>query len=149
MKNLLFLILICGFTVAYTAVNAQLRKIPAKVTNNFKNRYPEASNVVWRDIITSVQADFVMDGERYKADFNRRGKWEKTIISETGNELPLVIKDGWQKSKYKSWKIRSVQIVYYANGKKHFYVIAAKNDVRKKGLVFNRRGQLLSDNMTI
>ncbi len=149
MKKLLFLILLGGFIVANTAVNAQLRKIPSKVTTVFKTKYPGASNVEWRDRITSVQADFEINGTRCEASFDRKGHWKRTEVLMLENTLPMAVKDGWKKSKYSSWKIRSAHVVYYARGKTHYYIIAARNDLRKKELVFNKRGQLLSDNMTI
>jgi hypothetical protein len=149
MKKLLFLILLAGFTVTNTAVNAQLRKIPSKVTAGFNAKYPGASKVEWRDRVTSVQANFEIHGTRCEASFDRKGHWKRTEMMMAENTLPLAIKDGWKKSKYRSWKIKSAHVVFYAGGKTHYYIVAARNDLRKKELVFNMRGQLLSDNMTI
>jgi len=149
MKKLLFFILISGFTVTTSTVNAQLRKVPAKVTNAFKARYPHASNVEWRDKITNLQANFYMEGNRYEAKFNRRGHWKRTDVMVMDYNLPLAVRDGLQKSKYRSWRIRSAHLLYMADGKTHYHIVAEKDYLTKKDLVFNTRGQLLSDNITI
>jgi hypothetical protein len=149
MKKLLFFTLLAGFTVTTSTGNAQLRKVPARVTNSFKAHYPMAKNVEWRDKITSLQANFYMEGNKYEAKFNRKGHWKKTEVMITEYNLPLAVREGLQKSKYRTWKVNSAHILYSADGKTHYHIIADNNYLTKKVLVFNKRGQLLSDYTTI
>jgi Putative beta-lactamase-inhibitor-like, PepSY-like len=149
MKKLLFIAVLAGFTVTSSTVNAQIRKVPARVTNAFKAKYPLAKNVEWRDKITSLQANFYMEGNKYEAKFNRNGHWKKTEVTVSEYNLPLAVREGMQKSKYRSWKVNSAYVLYSADGKTHYHIVADKNYLTKKVLVFNKRGQLLSDYTTI
>lgn len=149
MKKILLLISVVGFSVTNNTVNAQIRKIPARVTNAFEARYPYPRDVEWKGKFTVVQANFELNGNHCEAVFNRKGRWQRTTVMMSAYNLPSAIRDGLHKSKYNGWGIRSVYVTYLSNGKTHYHIEAAKSDLRKKELVFNIRGQLLSDNITI
>lgn len=149
MKKLFFLMLTCGFVFTAIQLNAQIRKIPAEVTDSFKAKYPAASGVEWKDKLTVFQANFTMDNAKYQAKFNSRGEWQGSEKRIKLEELPASVKDGLSKSKYADWKTGAI-ITRYLPGDKTVYSIGvSKSDLQKKNLLFNSDGQLLKDNSTL
>ena len=73
-KQAVFLLLL----VSSVATQAQLRKIPADVTEVFKTRYPHAERVSWKDKISSFQATFFLNETEMTANFGSEGDWERT-----------------------------------------------------------------------
>jgi hypothetical protein len=128
---------------------AQLRKIPAEVTEALKAKYPEASNVTWKDKLSVFAAAFVINGEKMEARFNSKGEWQSTEIEIADNDLPEEVRDGLNKSKYSEWEVKSVVHIDLPDDKVEFRIQVAKSDVQKKNLLFNSEGQLLKDNITL
>ncbi len=44
--------------VALNVTHAQLRKVPADVTEAFKAKFPDAKNVEWKDKLTAFLASY-------------------------------------------------------------------------------------------
>src|SRR4051812_46369685 len=88
------------FFIAVVSANAQFRKIPAVVTDAFKEKYANASAVEWKDKLSSFEADFTSGDKEMKAFFTSKGEWIKTETKHTYNSLPSDVKDGFKKSKY-------------------------------------------------
>src|SRR5690349_9877080 len=103
------IIVLLSFSLALiaTTATAQLRKVPAAVTEAMKAKYPEATNVSWDDNITNFEASFDLDGHQLKASFSKKGTWKRTEKVLTAEELPEVVKEGLSKSKYTDWEIES------------------------------------------
>src|SRR5215211_7467887 len=78
---------------------AQLRKIPAEVTNAFQEKYPNAKSVEWRDKLSSFTASFQQDSTTYIAQFSSKGEWENTEEAIDESELPEEVKNGFDKSR--------------------------------------------------
>ena len=57
------------FFFAMLFANAQIRKIPAQVTDAFAARYPHASGVEWKDKLQYFEATFQLNGATITADF--------------------------------------------------------------------------------
>lgn len=128
---------------------AQLRKIPAEVTEALKAKYPEASNVTWKDKLSVFAAAFDVNGEKMEARFNSKGEWQSTEKEIADNDLPAEVRDGLNKSKYSDWEVKSVIHIDLPDDKVEFRIQVAKSDVQKKNLLFNSDGQLLKDNITL
>ena len=149
MKKLFWIILFFTALSFTERSNAQLRKIPARATNSMHAWYPDAKNIVWRDKITNCQASFNLNGIRYEAKFSRKGHWKGSEAYVTENSLPITVRDGFRKSKYKNWKVRSSYVIYVPGEKTRYHVRVAKNGLRQKELVFTMQGQLVKDKMAI
>ena len=149
MKKLFWIILFVGLFSAVEKSNAQLRKIPSRVTNGLHTWYPAAQNVEWKDKITCYQANFDMNGIRYQAKFSRKGHWKGTEAYVNENSLPSTVRDGFKKSKYRNWKVRSSYVSDVPGEKTKYHVRVAKNDLRQKELVFTTQGQLVKDKVAI
>ena len=128
---------------------AQVRKIPAEVTEAFKAKYPAATNVEWRDKLSNFSAIFDSDNEQYEAKFNSKGEWQLTENEIDESDLPEEVKEGYDKSKYAEWEIGKVHKIELADGSLQYRVESVKSDVRKKNLYFNSEGRLIKDRITI
>lgn len=143
-KTILFLLFVTGF--AFGDLNAQIRKIPAEVTDSFKARYPNAQRVEWRAKLSDFEATFTVNGLETTAEFSSKGEWKESQKKINFDALPQAVKDGFKKSKYNDWKTGSVTLVEKNNKEPEYKIYAEKNSiVQKKFLFFNQQGQLLRD----
>src|ERR1043165_1503798 len=92
------------FVLFAAIVNAQIGKIPAEVTDAFKERYPHAEKVSWKDNLTNFEAQFTLNGYQMSADFNSKGEWIDSERKIKFEELPTAVQDGFSKSKYTDWE---------------------------------------------
>ncbi len=128
---------------------AQIRKVPAEVTEAFKAKYPDTKNVEWKDKISSFQANYEMGGIKYESKFNSKGEWlqtEKEVAEET---LPAEVKDGYSKSKFTNWELKSVTWIESKDNGIQYRLFVRKSGVEKKYLYFNTTGKLVKDAVTI
>jgi hypothetical protein len=150
MKRSYSLLLALALIVTTGTVSlAQVRKIPSEVTEAFKQKYPAASNVEWRDKLSNFSAVFESDNVQYEARFNSKGEWQLTENEIDESDLPEAVRDGYDKSKYADWEIGKVHKIELSDGSFQYRVEAVKNDVRKKNLYFNSDGRLVKDRITI
>lgn len=150
MKDVVRYLLAVVLSVAiFSTANAQVRKIPAAVTEAFKDKYPNASNVEWKDKLTSFQATFDLDNEKYEAKFNKKGEWQNTENEIEDNDLPQAVSDGRSKSKYADWEIDHMYKIELPNDKVQYRIEVSKSDLQKKNLLFNSEGRLLKDKITL
>jgi hypothetical protein len=131
------------------SMSAQIRKIPAGVTESFKQKYAAATNVEWKDRLTSYVATFEQDGKKHDAYFDDDGTWKQTETAIEESELPAAVTEGFQKSKYTDWTIHRVERIEKGDNSIEYRVQVKKGDIRKKNLRFNSDGQLLKDKNTI
>ena len=150
MRRFLSLLLLLSLIIATVSTSfAQVRKIPSEVTEAFKDKYPNATNVEWRDKLSSFSAVFESDDIQYEARFNSKGEWQLTENEIEESDLPEAVKEGFDKSKYADWEIGKVHKIELADGSLQYRVESIKNDVRKKNLYFNSEGRLIKDRITI
>ena len=143
-KTILFLLFVTAF--AYGDLYAQIRKIPAEVTDSLKARYPNAQRVEWRAKLSDFEATFTLNGLETTAEFSSKGEWKDSQKKMNFDALPQAVKDGFKKSKYNDWKTGSVTLVEKNNKEPEYKIYAEKNSiVQKKFLFFNQQGQLLRD----
>ena len=150
MKKLLPAFLTILFIAAgISASFAQVRKIPSEVTEAFKQKYPDATNVEWRDKLSNFSAIFESENQHYQARFNSKGEWQLTEYEIEESDLPEEVKDGFDKSKYADWEIGTIYKIELSDGSFQYRIETIKNDVRKKNLYFNSEGRLVKDKITI
>jgi hypothetical protein len=128
---------------------AQIRKIPAEVTNAFTEKYPNAKSVEWRDKLSGFTATFSQDSTNYMASFNNKGEWEYTEESIDEEELPEVVKDGFDKSRYHDWNVNLVSRIEMPNDEVQYKLEVGKGDIKKRNLYFNSEGRMLKDKLTL
>lgn len=130
-------------------VLAQIRNVPATVTEAFKAKYPGASNVEWKDKLSGFVAAFDDHGGHYEARFNNKAVWQYTEQGITESDLPPAVNDGYEKSKWAEWKIEHVTKIELPGDKFQYRLHVVKSDLQKKNLLFNSEGRLLKDNITL
>jgi len=141
--TLLLILLISGFA------QAQIRKIPAAVTEAFKARYPHAEKVVWKDEITSFEAQFTLNGFAMTADSNSKGEWQNSEKKIKFTDLPAAVNDGFKKSRYADWETTNVVEIDKNSESLQYRIEVKKSAVQKKYLFFDTNGRLIRDAITI
>lgn len=149
MKKILFVVGLALSMLGYQAATAQIRKIPAEVTNAFSEKYAEAKNVEWKDKLSNFVASFELEGEKLEARFNKKGVWQNTEKELDVNDLPDAIKDGLSKSKYADWELKSLYKIMLPDEKVQYRLHVSKTTVQQKNLLFSDNGKLLKDNLTL
>ena len=125
---------------------AQIRKVPAEVTNAFKAKFSDAQNVAWKDKVTFFEASFTLNNAEMTADFSGKGEWQETDKKINFDALPNAVKDGFKKSKYADWTPGTVTQIEKNDKGIQYKIYAEKSSVvQKKFLYFNEQGQLVRD----
>lgn len=133
-----------------TMLFAQVRKIPAAVTEAFSKKYPMARDVKYDDNLINVHVKFEMDSAKMIAKYDNDGNWKETEKESTYEQLSADVKDGFQKSKYaEEWKVTETAIISMPDGSERYRLKVEKNDLLKKYLFFDKKGRLIRDALTI
>lgn len=148
MKKYLLLTVLSIFIMAGT-LSAQLRKIPAEVTDSFRKQFPQAETVEWRDRLSSFTASFNLDGTDYSASYNNDGEWLETEQGILEEELPEEVMVGFSKSRFADWKIEQYSRIDLPQDQSQYRIMVSKGDVKKRNLYFNAEGRLLSNKITL
>ena len=138
-----YLLLLSGFAFS------QVREIPKAVEETFANQYKGASNIEFKDQLTSVDVHFELEGEKMVASYTNKGLWRETQKELEFETLPSDVKDGFEKSKFAGREVENVIVLYLPGGVEQYRLKARKNDVEKKYLYFNPKGRLLRESVTL
>ncbi|RYY16885.1 MAG: hypothetical protein EOO04_26245 [Chitinophagaceae bacterium] len=138
-----------SLSFATSTTQAQIRKIPATVTDAFKEKYPDASGVEWRDKVSVFSAAFSKDGVNYEAKYNSKGEWLNTENEVAVDDLPSVVKEGFEKSKYAEWEIEKIHHIQLPDNNTQYRLLVGKTDLQKKNLLYSSKGRLLKDKITL
>lgn len=149
MKKIFLAMVLAFVTVGLNEATAQIRKIPAEVTNAFSEKYNDAKNVEWKDKLSGFAANFEVNGEKFEARFSKKGAWQSTEKELSVNDLTDAVKDGLAKSKYADWEIKSLHHIELPDDKIQYRIHVVKTTVQQKMLLFNDSGKLLKDNLTL
>jgi len=146
-KISLFVLVIMLFS---SVLNAQIRSIPASVTDAFKSRYPHADNVAWKDKITYFEASFTVNGTDVTSDFSNKGEWKSSEAKTSYDALPTSVKDGFTKCQYADWTKGSVTELQHMGKSVQYRVYVEKSQpFQKRFLYFNANGKLVRDALGI
>jgi len=148
MKRYLLMLLLGMFTLAATSF-AQSDNVPQAVKETFTKQYPDAENIEYKDNLLNVWVNFTQNGDTLKANYTKKGVWENTEKSFSFDKLPEAVKDGFAKSKYADREVEETKIIYRAGGTERYRLKTRKNDLQKKYLYFNEKGQLVEDSIAI
>ena len=148
MKRYLLMLLLGMFTLAATSF-AQSDNVPQAVKETFTKQYPDAENIEYKDNLLNVWVNFTQNGDTLRANYTKKGVWENTEKSFSFDKLPEAVKDGFAKSKYADREVEETKIIYRAGGTERYRLKTRKNDLQKKYLYFNEKGQLVEDSIAI
>src|SRR5690606_35907422 len=102
---------LCMLSLAMSTASAQIRKIPAAVTEAFEARYPDAQQVEWRDKLSAFTASFELKSVAYQASFNSGGEWLQTEHEVDADDLPDPVQDGFEKSRFADWNLERADLI--------------------------------------
>lgn len=131
------------------SAEAQIRRIPAVVTDAFKYKYRNAESVEWKDKLSHFVVFFHLDGEKYEATFRNDGTWTSSQREITREDLPEDVLEGLDKSKYADWEITQFFQVLQPNDKTEYRLLVSKSDLNKRDLTFSDKGRLVRDKLTL
>jgi hypothetical protein len=144
-----FLMIVMFFGLAASSAGAQIREVPPAVKEVFEKQYPDAQNVVYKDLLASVQVYFTEGDEKYIAKYNNKGMWRETEKEWNFGHLSPEVKDGFSKSKYADWEVEETKIIYRHTNKEFYRVKVKKNKIQVKYLLFNGNGRLVEEDFTL
>ena len=128
---------------------AQFRKIPAEVTDAFKEKFPYSNAVEWKDKLKLFQANFEMKDEDYIARFNSKGVWQETEKMIEQDKLPATINESFNNSRFSDWEVKELSFIEKKDGSELYRILVKKNDIEKRNLFFTKEGKLLKDAITL
>ena len=133
-----FLLLVCACLCA----SCQLADPPEKVLKAFQDKYPNAEKIAWNiDRNARHEADFTLDGTRFRADFDADGNWVETETSVKWDDLPDATKAAF-KDEGKKKDIVEIELVV-SHEKGRFYDIEYKTSGHKQDIMITPNGQVL------
>ena len=144
--KLLFLSVIVLMTITSYS---QLKKVPTAVQETFSQQYPEAEVVDQDRDLFSSNIKFVLDSRRMSSKYSNKGVWKYTEEKTSFEAIPVTVKSGFQKCKFKELTIQEVDIMHYPDESIQYRIKAGNNAVEKKFLFFDENGKLVRQGITI
>lgn len=108
-----------------------------------KEKYEQAEDIEWNiDAHGNYEAEFKLNGNKYRADFGTNGRWIETERSIDWDKLPEVIQDEVRKE-YDKDDIAEIEWVEHFT-KGIFYDVEIKAKGKNMDLEFNSTGKRLN-----
>jgi hypothetical protein len=149
-RKILFLFLLSVECISLNEQGfGQTNTAPLTVVNNFASMFPNAKNIEWRNKVSDYQVFFVTDNSKCEAKFSPGGQWISTEKQIKNDSIPVPIKDSIQSGKYADWNIQSIYILNFPDRPDQYHIIVTKNDMPNKILYFNKKGQMLRENLSL
>ncbi len=135
MRTIIFFYFIISFGCA-------LGQTPEKAAEEFRKKFPNATNVKWGiDRNNYHEANFELDGKKYRADFDSKGEWVETETSVKWDEVPLAVQEAFKEEDKKK---DIVEIEFVDNKEKgKFYDIEFKKGSGKLDISIRPDGTVL------
>ncbi len=77
---------------SFIACGQKGKEVPAEVKAAFSQKFPEATKVKWdKENATEWEAEFILNGTEYSANFNESGIWLETEYKISSQELPEAV----------------------------------------------------------
>ena len=138
MKSIRLTMFLC--TMLGTASFAQV-KVPAKVQDAFKAKFPAATNVKWsKENAKEYEAEFKLNNAAVSANFATDGAWTETETTIPASELPAAVTNAVNK-KYPGATMYLTERIEKPGGKT-MYEVNIKAKGKKKELEMNPDGTI-------
>lgn len=148
-KSIICMLFALGAVTAFTQSNAQIRELPAAVEDAFTQQYPDADSAKYDDKLVYVLVHFNQRDSLSTARYTSKGIWQWTETAVAFSSLPEEVQLGFNKSKYVGWQLDHVFLVDLPGNVSQYKLQVEKSAVQKRNLIFNTRGRLVSDNITM
>lgn len=81
------------FLISIAACGQAGKDVPATVKSTFSQKFPKATKVEWgKENDKEWEAEFIMDGKEYSANFDNTGAWIETEYEISAKEIPSSVK---------------------------------------------------------
>jgi hypothetical protein len=115
---------------------------PEAVAKAFAEKYPNAEKATWTiDRNGRFEADFKLDGTKYRADFDGNGQWVETETSVKWKDLPEATQKAFENEDKKK-DIVEIELVD-SHEKGVFYDIEYKIGIGKQDIMITPEGSVL------
>ncbi|MBP6686819.1 MAG: PepSY-like domain-containing protein [Lacibacter sp.] len=140
--SLVFLVMFTG-----TALNAQqVFPVPDLVKQSFDQQYPDATDLKWSGGLDNHIVRFTLGERKLKANYTPKGDWVSTEERVKLETLPEVVQKGFQNTKYKDWAVKDIITVTKPRAvANEYFIIVQKSALNKKKLVFDAKGRLYEE----
>ncbi|MFY7840434.1 MAG: PepSY-like domain-containing protein [Lacibacter sp.] len=139
-----FVLLFIG--VSFSAKAQQLFSVPDIVKQTFDKQYPDAQDLKWTNGLDNHAVRFTIGDRKLKANYAPKGDWVSTEEQVKMEVLPEVVQEGFKNSKYKDWPVKDVVAVTKPReNANEYFIIVQKSALNKKKLVFDAKGRLYEE----
>ncbi len=136
MKSFLAQLLLIGF------LTVRAFGVPTHIEEAFQKKYPEITEPKWEpESNDSWEANFEINGVKYRVDFGEDGNWIETEHDVTFEQLPNEVRSAIE-IKYRVKHIRDIEAVENPTHGE-FYVVEFQQGSGKKDVLFNLEGKVL------
>jgi flagellar motor switch/type III secretory pathway protein FliN len=140
MKNLSVLIGAIAL-LSFTACGQIGKKVPAGVSAAFSQKFPEASKVKWgKENATEWEAEFMLHGVEYSANFDESGAWMETEYKIGSSELPAAIQTTLDEQ-FGEYEIDLAEVTETAEGK--LFELGLKKGKEELEITMDNDGKVL------
>lgn len=145
-----FSLMILIITIRSSVSAQQIFSVPDIVKQSFDKQYPEAQDLKWSGGIDNHTVRFTLGERKLKANYTPKGDWVSTEEQVKLETLPEVIQQGFKNSKYKDWTLKDVLTVTKPRIEANeYYIIVQKSVLNKKKLVFDAKGRLYEELLSL
>ncbi len=135
-------IIILALGLVFSCNTATKAQAPEAVKKTFQAKYPGENDPDWhKDSHNNYEANFKIDGIKYRADFKKNGAWIETETSIKKKDLPKLIKQAI-KDNYGSEDITEIEKVESAT-KGLFYDVEFKQKGKNMDVEFRKDGSII------
>lgn len=114
----------------------------ATIVNALNAKYPQAGRVEWDMKQNYHVAEFWQNGVEVEAWFDSNGKWMMTETDIKFPSLPEAVKNSFNASEYKTWRIEDVDKIE-KTGMETVYVIEVEKGIQEINLYYAEDGTLI------
>jgi hypothetical protein len=140
MKNLILVITIAT-TYSFCAFGQTGKDVPENVKTAFMQKFPKATKVKWgKENEKEWEAEFIMNGKDYSANFDNKGAWMETEYEINIAEIPVAVKATIDKE-FPGYKIEKSEISETSEGKVGEFLL--KKGEEKTEAAIDMNGKLL------
>ncbi|MBB3186048.1 PepSY-like domain-containing protein [Microbacter margulisiae] len=139
MKRFWFMILAVLFVTSSTFAN--VKAVPNVVKTSFAKKFQNARTVKWsRENAQEWEADFVLNGHSYSANFDNQGQWKETEHRIPVAEVPEAVNKALKKG-FPDYRITEVDLSETPSGETYEFDVI--KGALKREVDFNRTGVLI------
>lgn len=114
----------------------------AKIVSALNTKYPKAERIEWKQKHNYQVAEFHTNGMESEAWFDNNGKWLMTETDVKYNNLPVAIRNSFDKSMYSGWKKDDIDKIERA-GMAPVYIIEVEKEGNDTDLYYTENGMLV------